>query len=78
MSNPKITTENYNMEQTLLPLSIQEDTAVPQKRNFTPTFIPYDNQQTTVIFDIQDLIPDHHVARVIDQMIESVEDNVFF
>ena len=78
MSNPKITTENYNMEQTLLPLSIQEETTVPQKRNSTPTFIPYDNQQTTVIFDIQDLIPPHHVARVIDQMIESVEDKVFF
>ncbi|MGE7122533.1 transposase, partial [Peribacillus sp. NPDC046944] len=78
MSNPKITTENYNMEQTILPLTIQEETTVPQKRNSTPTFIPYDNQQTTVIFDIQDLIPVHHVARVIDQMIESVEDKVFF
>ncbi|MGE7664025.1 hypothetical protein ACQKL6_20420 [Peribacillus sp. NPDC097197] len=69
MSNPKITTENYNMEQILLPLSIHEETVVPQKRNITPTFIPYDNKQTTVIFDIQDLIPSHHVARVIDQMI---------
>ncbi|MFI8495157.1 hypothetical protein ACIGC1_19985 [Peribacillus butanolivorans] len=65
------------MEQTLLPLSIKEETAVPQKRNFTPTFIPYDNQQTTLIFDIQDLIPVHHVARVINQMIESIEDSVF-
>ena len=46
--------------------------------NFTLTFIPYDNQQTTVIFDIQDLIPAYHVARVIDQVIESIEDNVFF
>lgn len=31
-----------------------------------------------MIFDIQDLIPNHHVVRVIDQMIGSVEDKVFF
>ena len=78
MSNPKTTTESYNKDQTLLPLSIQEETTISQKRNSTPAFIPYDNQQTSVIFDIQDLIPTHHVARVIDQMIESIEDRVFF
>ncbi|USK68404.1 IS1182 family transposase [Peribacillus asahii] len=78
MCNPKITTENYNTEQTSLPLAIQEETVVSRERKLTPTFIPYNNQQSTVIFDIQELIPPHHVARVIDQMIESIEDGVFF
>lgn len=31
-----------------------------------------------MIFDIQELIPMQHVAGVVDQMIESIEDRVFF
>lgn len=45
MSNPKITSENYNTEQTLLPLSIEEEAVVHKKAASPPTFIPYNNQQ---------------------------------
>ncbi|MEK3981613.1 transposase [Psychrobacillus sp. FSL K6-2836] len=78
MCNPKITNPNYITEQTSLPLAIQEETCVSKKRNYAPTFIPYNNQQGISLFDIQDLIPGNHVSRVIDEMIESIDDEVFF
>lgn len=78
MCNPKITNQNYNTEQTTLPLPIIEETCVSNKRNYAPTFIPYNNQQGITLFDIQDLIPSDHVARVINEMIESIDDEMFF
>ena len=41
-------------------------------------FKPYDNRQTQIIFDIEALIPEHHVARVVDEMIEAVPDKQLF
>ncbi|YCI74959.1 hypothetical protein M1D47_14970 [Bacillus sp. R1-10] len=78
MCNPKITNRNYITEQISLPLAIQEETCVSKKENYSPTFIPYNNQQGISLFDVQDLIPSNHVSRVIDEMIESIEDKVFF
>ncbi|HWK21490.1 MAG TPA: IS1182 family transposase [Ureibacillus sp.] len=77
MCNQKITNANYNTEQTSLLLSIQGETCVSPKQHM-PTFIPYNNKQSAVIFDIQELIPENHVARVIDEMVESVDDEIFF
>ena len=73
MSNQKITNLNYNTEQISLPLEIQEETCVPKKENYAPTFISYNNQQGISLLDIQDLIPKNHIANVINEMIESVE-----
>jgi hypothetical protein len=69
MCNPKITTENYNTQMTLLPETEEKKTP---KRQLAPTFKPYDNRQIQVIFDIEALIPEHHVARVVDEMVEAV------
>ena len=75
MSNPKTTEIHYNT-QTTLSLEVEE-TVVP-KRQLAPTFIPYNNRQSTIIFDIMDLIPEHHVARVVDDMIEAIPDTQLF
>jgi transposase len=75
MSN-QITTEDYNT-QTTLPLDVNEEKS-PTKRKLTPTFRPYDNRQVQVIFDVEALIPEHHVARVVDEMLEAVPDDVLF
>ncbi|MBP1931934.1 transposase [Ammoniphilus resinae] len=75
MCNPKITTENYNMQMALLP---DVDEKKPLKRQLAPTFKPYDNRQIQVIFDIEALIPEHHVARVVDEMVEAVPDEQLF
>nr|WP_236546414.1 IS1182 family transposase [Anoxybacillus sp. PDR2] len=75
MSNQMITTENYNTQMTLFP---ETEEKKPSKRPLAPTFKPYDNRQTQVIFDIEALIPEHHVARVVDEMVESVPDELLF
>ena len=69
MCNPKITNDNYNIE---LPLSIEETEVNVSKRQLSPTFKPYNNLQSFVIFDIQDLIPEHHIAHVVDEMVEAI------
>ena len=75
MSNPKTTEVHYNTQSTLS-LAVEETPV--SKRQLAPTFIPYDNRQSTVIFDIQGLIPKHHVARVVDQMVEAIPDQQLF
>lgn len=57
--------------QTTLPLEVIEE-KVTASNPATPLFKPYDNRQSTVIFDIQDYIPTHHVARVVDEMVERI------
>lgn len=76
MCNLAITTQNYTT-QTTLPLEVKEENLVP-KSQFAPTFKPYNNRQVQVIFDIEELIPAHHVARVVDEMVEAIPDELFF
>ena len=76
MCNLTITTENNNT-QTTLPLGEIKEIP-PSKRTLPPTFKPYDNQQVQMIFDIQELIPEHHVARVVDEMVEAIPDENLF
>ncbi|MFK4997782.1 transposase [Bacillus sp. N9] len=76
MCNPKTATEKYNT-QTTLPLEVKEETS-KQKRQLSPTFKPYNNRQSFVIFDIEEHIPEHHVVRVVDEMVESIPDEQLF
>ncbi|WP_339230226.1 IS1182 family transposase [Aeribacillus sp. FSL K6-2833] len=76
MSNQMITRENYNTQMTL-PLDGKEE-KTPAKRNLAPTFKPYDNRQVQMIYDIESLIPEHHVARVVDEMVEAIPDKQLF
>lgn len=71
------TTNNYYTMQLTLPLEDMEEKAV-SKRNLAPTFKPYDNKQMHMILDLEALIPVHHVARVIDDMIEAIPDEQLF
>ena len=60
---------------TLFPEVKEEETS---KRRLAPTFKPYNNRQIQVINDIDSLIPENHVARVVDEMIECVPDEQLF
>lgn len=77
MSNPKITKKEYNT-QTSLPLEVKEETPIASKEKFTPTFKSYNNHQSFFIYDLQELIPEHHVARVVDEMVEAIPDEQLF
>ncbi|WP_424768228.1 transposase [Paenibacillus sp. sgz302251] len=70
------TTEQYTMQLTL-PLGDMEEIEA-SKRRLAPTFKSYDNKQAQMILDLELFIPDHHVARVIDEMIESIPDQQLF
>ena len=48
------------------------------KRIWAPVFKAYDNKQMHMILDLETLIPVHHVARVIDEMIDSIPDPQLF
>ncbi|BFH62579.1 IS1182 family transposase [Paenibacillus azoreducens] len=76
MRNLTTTTEQYTMQVTL-PLEDVEEKVIP-KRNLAPTFKPYDNKQAQMILNLELFIPDHHVAHVIDEMIESIPDQQLF
>ncbi|HZG58897.1 MAG TPA: IS1182 family transposase, partial [Anoxybacillus sp.] len=75
MSNQKITKKNYNTQMELLPVLKEKN---KPKRQLAPAFIPYDNRQIQMIYDIESLIPEHHVARVVDEMVEAVSDETLF
>ncbi|WP_144463767.1 IS1182 family transposase, partial [Siminovitchia fortis] len=68
--NPKITNNEYNTQMSL-PLEVKGE-ALVTKIHSAPKFKPYNNRQSFAILDVEGLIPDHHVARVIDEMIESI------
>jgi transposase len=76
MCNLAITDQNY-ITQTTLTLEVQEE-YFASKRQSSPTFKSYNNRQAQVIFDIEELIPVNHVARVIDEMIEAIPDEQLF
>ncbi|MFD1458784.1 transposase, partial [Scopulibacillus daqui] len=67
--------DNYNTQMTFLPETEDKKNA---KRQLAPTFKPYNNRQVQAIFDIEALIPEHHAARVVDEMVEAVPDDQLF
>ncbi|MGP3608426.1 IS1182 family transposase [Anoxybacteroides rupiense] len=77
MSNRTTTTPDYIIQPSLFPDEIKEQAAA-SKRELAPTFKPYDNKQTQMILDLEMFIPPHHVARVIDEMIEAIPDSQLF
>ena len=76
MRNLTTTVEHYTTQLTL-PLGDCEEIEA-SKRNLAPTFKPYDNKQAQMILDLELFIPDHHVARVINEMVESIPDQQLF
>lgn len=75
MCNQMITNQNYNTQMTLLPEIEEKKTP---KRQLAPTLQRYDNRQIQVIYDLEACIPEHHVARVVDEMVEAVPDEQLF
>ena len=76
MRNRTTTNHDYTM-QLALPLQDVEEKMMPT-RHLAPTFKPYDNKQAQMILDLEMYVPTHHVARVIDEMIEAIPDQQLF
>lgn len=76
MCNPKTATLDY----ITFPGMEKEAVGKAERpiQRLAPVFKPYNNRQSFAIFDVEELIPEHHVARVIDEMIELLPDNQLF
>lgn len=49
-----------------------------EKQHKKLIFQPYDNRQTMMILDLEMYIPENHVARFVDEMVESIPDDILF
>ena len=49
-----------------------------EKQHKKLIFQPYDNRQTMMILDLEMYIPENHVARFVDEMVESILDDILF
>ena len=58
------------IEQLTLSIDIEE-TSVPSRKKKL-TFQPYSNRQIMMIPDLESVIPEHHIARIIDEFVESI------
>lgn len=77
MNNQTITQTNYNMQMEMTLEGILEEN-IPQKPRKPPVFQPYTNRQSMMIPDSEAFIPENHVARLVDEMAESIPDNLLF
>ena len=72
-----ITQTNYNMQMEMTLEGILEEN-ISQKPHKPLVFQPYTNRQSMMIPDIESFIPEHHVARLVDEMVESIPDKLLF
>ena len=77
MNNQMITQTNYNMQMEMTLEGILEENISPKPRK-PLVFQPYTNRQSMMIPDIESFIPEHHVARLVDEMVESIPDKLLF
>ncbi|MGG2055631.1 IS1182 family transposase [Lysinibacillus pakistanensis] len=77
MNNQVITQTNYNMQMEMTLEGILEEN-ISQKPRKPLVFQPYTNRQSMMIPDIESFIPEHHVARLVDEMVESIPDKLLF
>ena len=50
----------------------------PKKKQKKLVFQPYNNKQTMMILDIEMFVPENHVARFVDEMVESIPDEILY
>lgn len=77
MNNQMITQADYNMQMEMTLEGISE-AGISQKHPKPLVFQPYTNRQSMMIIDIESYIPEHHVARLVDEMVESIPDELLF
>ena len=69
---------NYNMQMELALEGIIENGNQPKKKQKKLVFQPYNNKQTMMILDIEMFVPENHVARLVDEMVESIPDEILY
>ena len=65
---------NNTTSQLTFSIDIEETSVSSRKKKLT--FQPYTNQQIMMIPDLESFIPAHHIARIIDEFVESIPTEV--
>lgn len=78
MNNQMTIQTNYNMQMELALEGIIENGNQPKKKQKKLVFQPYNNKQTMMILDIEMFVPENHVARLVDEMVESIPDEILY
>ena len=74
MNNPMTIQINYNTQMEMTLEGIQESEGIREKHQKKLVFQPYNNKQAMMIIDLEMYIPENHVARLVDEMVESKPD----
>jgi transposase len=78
MNNPMTIQVNYSTQMEMALEGIQERNVTKEKQQKKLVFQPYSNKQMMIILDLEMYIPENHVARLVDEMVESIPDEVLF
>uniref|UniRef100_UPI00403FAB05 transposase n=1 Tax=Aeribacillus sp. FSL K6-8210 TaxID=2954683 RepID=UPI00403FAB05 len=78
MNNQMTIQENYNTQLEMTLEGIQKIEVQKNKKRKKLVFQPYCNRQVMSILDIEMYIPENHVARLVDEMVESIPDEVLY
>src|SRR5690606_14879794 len=78
MNNQMTIQSNYNIQMELPLEGIIENGNYPKKKQKKLVFQPYNNKQTMMILDIEMFVPENHIARLVDEMVESIPDEILY
>jgi len=78
MNNQMTIQENYSTQMELSLEGIEEIDVKKDKEIKKLVFQPYSNRQVISILDIEMFIPENHVARLVDEMVESIPDEILY
>ena len=77
MNNPMPIQGNYNKQMEMTLEEIQEKKVqTKEKPRKKLVFQPYNNKQTMMILDLEMYIPENHIARLVDEMVESIPEEL--
>ena len=65
---------NHTTEQISLTIDVKETSVSAKEKK--RVFQPYTNRQMMMILDLEQFIPAHHIARAVDEMVESMPDDL--
>ena len=68
--------QNYTTEQLTISIEAAEKPVKQQAKKLV--FKPYSNRQNMMILSLEEMIPEHHIARLVDEMVESVPDPILY
>jgi hypothetical protein len=70
---------NHITEQLTMPLEVEQVStpACTHKVKGSAAFIPYEMNQLCLPLSLEELIPPHHVVRIVNDAVDRIDDEIF-